>query len=235
VLDIGCGSGQTTRQAAAAAGSGSAHGVDVRATAIDRARKEAVAQGLRNVSFEVADAQVHPFEPQYFDLAMSRFGTMFFADPVAAFANVVRALRPAGRLVMMVWQSRALNEWAVAIQQSLEEPESSQAEAAAGADAFSLGDPLQVKEILEAAGFAGVGFADVCEPVYYGPDVAAALDWVGGFTSTSQALKRLEPAQAARATARLRETLAARLTNDGVWFDSRAWSITAVRRPQRNG
>ena len=89
VLDIGCGAGQTTREAARAAHSGSALGVDVSTPAIERARELARAEGL------------YRFPQERFDLAMSRFGTMFFDDPVAAFANISRALRPAGRVVMM--------------------------------------------------------------------------------------------------------------------------------------
>jgi hypothetical protein len=86
-----------------------------------------------------------------------------------------------------------------------------------------------VTAILRAAGLAGVTFTDVREPVYYGPDVAAALDWVQGFTSTSEALTRLGPAAGGRAAGRLREALAAHLSEDGVWFGSRAWLITACR------
>jgi hypothetical protein len=70
----------------------------------------------------------------------------------------------------------------------------------------------------------------VHEPVYYGPDLAAALDWVRGFASTRAALNRLDPVGAARAVGRLREMLAAHLSGDGVWFDSRAWIFTARRR-----
>jgi hypothetical protein len=102
--------------------------------------------------------------------------------------------------------------------------------ACAGPDPFSLADPPAVKRILGAAGFAAIAFADVREPVCYGPDVAAALDWVRGFTCTSTVLKRLDPAAAARAAGRLREMLSAHLSDDGVWFSSRAWIITA-RRP----
>lgn len=99
-----------------------------------------------------------------------------------------------------------------------------------GADPFSLADPPAATEILEAAGFADVAFTDIHEPVYYGPDVAAALDWVRGFACTSEVLKRLDPDAATQATGRLRETLAAHLSEDGVWFNSRAWIITARRR-----
>jgi SAM-dependent methyltransferase len=230
VLDIGCGAGQTTRQAARTARAGSALGVDVSAAAIGRARELARAEGVRNVTFEHADAQVHRFPEERFDLAVSRFGTMFFDDPFAAFANISRALRPAGRLVMMVWQAPERNEWDVTIRQSLAGPEGTVAVASGGPDPFSLADPPAVQEILEAAGFTDVAFTDVREPVYYGPDVTAALDWVRRFTCTSEVLKRLDPAAAARAAGRLREALATHLSDDGVWFNSRAWIIAARRR-----
>jgi len=229
VLDIGCGAGQTTRDAARAARAGSALGVDVSVAAIERARELTRADGLRNVSFEHADAQVHPFPPGHFDLAMSRFGTMFFADPMAAFTTVGRALRPGGRLVMMVWQAGERNEWDVAIRRSLDAGGRA-AGAAAGPDPFSLADPPAVREILRAAGFSDVAFTEVDEPVYYGPDVAAALDWVRGFACTREILQRLEPAAATRAEERLRRSLAEHLRDVGVWFDSRAWVVTA-RRP----
>jgi SAM-dependent methyltransferase len=229
VLDVGCGSGLTTRQAARTARAGSAFGVDVSAPAIERARQLARAEELSNVSFERADAQVYRFPGERFDVAMSRFGTMFFEDPAAAFGNIGRALRPAGRLVMMVWQDHQRNEWEVTIRQSLGPADGPMPLPPRGPDAFSLADPPAVTEILEAAGFTDVAFTDVREPVYYGPDVAAALDWVRGFTSTSQALDRLDSAAAAQAVGRLRDALAAHTSDDGVWFDSRAWIVTARR------
>jgi SAM-dependent methyltransferase len=230
VLDIGCGTGQTTRQAARTAIEGSALGVDVSAPAIARARDLAGAAKIRNVAFEHADAQTHRLPRDHFDVAISRFGTMFFDDPAAAFRNVGRALRRDGRLVMMVWQARERNEWIVAIRRSLQAAGAPVADAAGGLNPFSLADPRAVTETLEGAGFADVAFADVREPVHYGVDVAAALDWVRGFTCTNQALKRLDPVAAERAVGRLRETLAAHVGDDGVWFDSSAWIVTARRR-----
>jgi SAM-dependent methyltransferase len=227
VLDIGCGSGRTTRQAARTAREGSALGVDASGPAIERARDLARADGLPNVTFEHADAQVHGFPVEGFDLAISRFGTMFFEDPVVAFANIGRALRPGGRLVMLVWQAHERNEWAVAIRQCLGTADVPVAGASGEPDAFSLADPPTVKELLQTAGFADIAFADVHEPVFYGSDVASALNWVRGFTCTSEVLKRLDPAAATRAVERLSETFAAHLNDDGVWFDSRAWIVTA--------
>jgi ubiquinone/menaquinone biosynthesis C-methylase UbiE len=119
VLDVGCGTGQTTRQAAHVAVAGSVLGVDLSEPMLERARQLSADEGLRNVSYEQADAETHPFPAAGFDLCISRFGTMFFADPVAAFTNIGRALRPAARLVMLVWQSRRRNEWATAIERSL--------------------------------------------------------------------------------------------------------------------
>jgi SAM-dependent methyltransferase len=229
VLDIGCGSGQITREAARMARAGSALGVDISAPAIERARELAWAQEVHNVIFECADAQVCPFPRAFFDLAMSRFGTMFFDDPVAAFGNVGRALRPGGRLVMMVWQAAERNEWEVAIRQALAGTEGSLAGAAAGGRAFSLSDPPVVRRILAAAGFAAVSFTDVDEPVYYGPDVPFAVDFVGDFAFTRDVLGRMDPAAAARALGRLREMLTAHVSGDGVWFGSRAWIVTARR------
>ncbi|GAB3508799.1 class I SAM-dependent methyltransferase [Amycolatopsis cihanbeyliensis] len=230
ILDIGCGTGHTTRQAARAARSGSALGVDISAPSIERARQRAGAAKLRNITFEHVDAQIHRFPPDHFDLAISRFGTMFFDDPAAAFANIRRALRPSGRLVMMVWQARERNEWIVAIRRSLETVEAPLADASAGLNPFSLADPPAVTEILEAAGFADITFTEVCEPVYYGVDVEAALDWVRSFTCTGEALKRLDPVAAERTVRQLRETLAAHASDDGVWFNSRAWIVSARRR-----
>jgi hypothetical protein len=99
-----------------------------------------------------------------------------------------------------------------------------------GREAFSLADQGTVAAILGGAGFGEVTFTDVHQPVYYGPDVAAALEWVGGFSSTREALMRLGAAAAERALERLREALAAHASERGVWFDSRAWIVEA-RRP----
>jgi SAM-dependent methyltransferase len=225
VADIGCGGGRTTRRAARLAVEGSALGVDVSAGAVAAARRLARAEGLRNITFECGDAQVHPFPEGRFDLAISRFGTMFFEDPVAAFANIGRALRPDGRLVMMVWQAQERNEWAVAIDRIL-----AAHAVPGGPDAFSLGDPAMTTTVLDAAGFADVTFTEVRRPVYYGPDVAAALAWVRGFAGTSSALAGLDPSGAEAAVGRLRELMAEHVSGDGVWFDSGAWIVTARRR-----
>lgn len=226
VLDIGCGAGQTTCDAARTAHSGSALGVDVSDAMLERARHRTSQEGLSNVAYELGDAQVHRFPPAHFDVVISRFGTMFFSDPVAAFTNIARASRPGARLVMMVWQSADRNEWATAIHRSVAGG-TAPAHSPDQPGAFSLGDPSRVSSILGAAGFTGIGFAEIQEPVHYGPDIASAYELVCDFKTVKDQLAKQEPAAAERALASLREMLAAHLTSDGVLFDSRAWIVSA--------
>ena len=227
VLDIGCGTGLTTRQAARAAAPGRVVGVDVSARMLDRARQLTADERLDNVRYELGDAQVHQFDPAGFDLAISRFGTMFFSDPAVAFANIAAALRPGARLVVLVWQQYEDNEWARAIDVAL--GDAAQAPAR-GADAFSLGDATDTARLLEHVGFDGVQFEDIREPVLYGHDLDAALAFVQGFQSTTAALAGLSDDEAARTVQRLRETLAAHHDDErGVVLGSRSWLITARR------
>jgi len=111
VLDVGCRIGQTTREAARLADAGGATGVDLSAQMLDLARRRAEQEDLTNVRFEQADAQVADLGVDRYDRVISRTGVMFFGDPVAAFANLARALKPDGRMVLLVWQSFAENEW----------------------------------------------------------------------------------------------------------------------------
>jgi SAM-dependent methyltransferase len=227
ILDIGCGSGQTTRGAARAATLGSALGVDISEEMLGRARCRSAEAGVSNVVFERGDAQTHPFPPAHFDLIISRFGTMFFADPVAAFSHVARAARPGARLVMLVWQGEERNEWATAFRQAL--TGGAAMAPPSGPDPFSMADPVVIRSVLDASGFVEVGVADVREPVYYGPDAGAALDLVLDMKRHRDLLAGLDAAAAQRALIRLREMLAARETSQGVLFDSRAWLVTARR------
>jgi SAM-dependent methyltransferase len=235
VLDIGCGTGQSTREAAReaarAAAGGSVLGVDLSAPAIELARQLTAREGLSNVSYQRADAQVHPFPAGYFDLCISRFGTMFFADPVAAFANIGTALRPGGRLVMLVWQARERNEWSTAIRRAIAGPDvSAPGQVTHSPDPFALGDPEVARGVLAAAGFTAAGFTGVDEPVYYGPNPDAAYDLVLGLRDPQERLAGLDAAAAGRARQRLRAVLAEHDTGRGVYFGSRAWVVTA-RRP----
>jgi SAM-dependent methyltransferase len=204
-------------------------GVDISERMLERAREITEAERVDNVAFELGDAQVHRFDPARFDLVISRFGTMFFSEPVSAFANIASAVRPRGRLALLVWQRRDLNEWALAIDAAV--GRAAQLPPPPGADPFSLGDAEATAAILERAGFDELRFEDVREPVLYGHDIAAALDFVRGFQNVSAALASMSDSDSARAVERLREMLAAHSSDDqGVALDSRSWLITGQRR-----
>jgi len=218
VVDIGCGTGLTTREAARAAAPGRVV-VDVSERMLERACQVTAAERLDNVRYELGDAQVHPFDAAGFDVAISRFGTMFFSDPAAAFANIAAALRPEARLVLLVWQRQEHNEWARAIDAALGDAAQPPQP---GADPFSLGDAEATAGILEGAGFDEMRFEDVHEPVLYGHDLDGAFAFVRGFQDTSAALASLSDREAARTVERLREMLAAHYSDErGVVLDSR--------------
>ena len=230
VLDIGCGTGQTTRDAARSATAGRALGVDLSRPMVDRARRLSEEERIPNVDFELADAQVHRFAPRDFTVGLSRFGTMFFTDPVAAFSNIGEALRPEARMVQLVWQAYDRQEWTGAIRRALTGSDSPMAPGGLTHAAFSLAEPSVTTDVLTAAGFTAVEITEVREPIYYGPDAASACAALSGLGMAEDAVAGLDAAARARARERLLAVLDAHDTGEGVWFDSRAWLVTALRR-----
>jgi SAM-dependent methyltransferase len=228
VLDVGCGAGRTTLDAAAASGSGAVLGVDLSAAQLEVARDRALAEGLGNVSFVQADAQLHPFPKAEFDVAISRFGTMFFADHISAFRNIATALRPGGRFVQLVWQGPERNEWTIETQEALT-PGRPMPAADPTLNPFALADSGIAEAMLLAAGFGEVHCVEVAEPICYGQDSVLACAAVRGLRSVRTALEQMTADEADAALLRLRRTLAAHQRPDGVWFDARAWLITATR------
>jgi SAM-dependent methyltransferase len=161
VLEIGCGTGATTVPLAEAVGPrGQVVGVDISEPMLAGARKRVAESGLGNITLLQADAQVHPFEPEQFDLITSRFGVMFFADPFAAFGNLLPAARRGGRLCFVCWAPLEENQhWLIPYEVALRHlgPPAPQPPRAPGPMAFS--DPNYVRSILETAGFADISVA----------------------------------------------------------------------------
>jgi SAM-dependent methyltransferase len=229
VLDLGCGCGETTREAAGLARDGDALGVDLSARMIERARVRSRDAGITNVLFEQADAQVHPFVPAMFDLVISRTGAMFFADPTAAFTNVAAATKPGGRLALLVWQELGRNEWLSAIRDALAMGRTLPAPAVGVPGPFGLADPVASEAILRAAGWEGIDFEDVQAPFFFGADADDAYSFVRGIGIVRGLLEDLDAATASRALDNVRATIADHVTSDGIVFDSRAWIITGRR------
>ena len=226
VLDIGCGTGQTTRDAARAASSGAALGVDLSSRMLDHARRRAVEEGVTNATFAQADAQIHRFEPAAFDVAISRTAAMFFGDHVAAFRNISKALRPGGRLVLVTWQPLEGNEWvreisgALAIGRDLPAPP-------ADAGPFALSSPDRVRSLLTTAGFTEIELEGTTAGMWFGTDTDDAHRFVLGLMGWM--LEGLDDASRARAIDALHATMAGHTTPEGVLFGSAAWTIQATR------
>ncbi|MFD0691472.1 class I SAM-dependent methyltransferase [Actinomadura fibrosa] len=178
VLDIGCGNGQVTRLAAERARFGAAAGVDLSGPMLARARSLAAAEGVANVTFEQGDAQVFPFPEGGFDVALSRFGVMFFADPVAAFGNVRRALRHGGRLAFLSMAPLDGTDLGTVFSVLTSSPDHT----VAGHDGpLSLADPARIREILGAAGFRDVSCRAVEAEQVWGRDAADAAAFLAGW------------------------------------------------------
>lgn len=229
VLDIGCGTGQSTRDAARAASSGSALGVDLSSRMLDLARRRGEAEGLTNVEFLLADAQVHPFEPEGFDIAISRFGAMFFADRDAAFRNFAAALRTGGRLAVLTWRGFAENEWVRLIRDTLAAGRPLPDPPSGSPGPFGLADADGVGAALAGAGFGDIDLAPVNGPMCFGADADDALAFMSSGGIVKGLTETLEEPVRRQVLADLRQLLADHASADGVCFDSAAWLITARR------
>ena len=228
VLDVGCGTGRATRDAARVAVNGSALGVDLSSQMIALARATADAEGLRNVEFRQADAQIHPFESGAFDAVISRMGSMFFGDPHAAFTNLHRALRPDGRLTLLTWQDVADNEWLTQFRSALAVGRDLPSPPPDAPSPFALADPDRVRAILGAAGFTDISFESLHEPMSFGPDADDAFDFVSELTGWMR--NGLDDEDRDAALAALRTTIAEHTGDDGVTYQSATWIIQA-RKP----
>lgn len=225
VLDIGCGNGLTTRDAARAATAGLAVGVDLSSQMIERAWAFAADEGLANASFVQADAQVHPFAPEAFDIVISRFGSMFFADQVAAFTNIKRAMCSGARLVLLSWQALAKNEWLTSFSQAMSLGQGLPTPPADAPSPFGHADPDRTTQILTDAGFEDVALDDINETMYFGADADDAFATLSELFAWM--MQGLEGSDRSTALEKLRATLGAHETADGVAYDSAAWLITA--------
>ncbi len=227
ILDLGCGTGRSTRDMARIASAGSVLGIDLSARMLERARAAASAEGLVNVRFEQGDAQVHPFPDAAFDLAISAFGAMFFADPVAAFANIARSLRLRGHLALLAWRELHLNEWLAAIRDALSVGRALPTPSVGAPGPFGLADRKQTERILSDAGFFDVGFDEVDEPIHFGGDADDAFSFVSTFGITRGLTQDLDETSRAAALDALHTTLVEHESDDGVLFRGSAWLITA--------
>ncbi|CAN5536760.1 methyltransferase domain-containing protein [soil metagenome] len=235
VLDVGCGFGDTTQRIAELVGpSGEVVGVDVAERFIEVSREEAAQAGLRNVRFDVRDVELTDFDGEQFDYAYSRFGTMFFANPVAALRNVRRALRPGGRLCSVVWRRKLDNDWMhsaeLVVKGFVEKPEDSE-EPTCGPGPFSMADADTTSAIFLSAGFADITLHRCDIPILIGADIDGAIEFVTALGPAGEVLRLLgdrADEQRPQILAALRKDLARFEGSDGVTAPASTWIVAAT-------
>ena len=231
VLDVGCGCGTTTLAAARLIAPGQAVGLDLSGPMLARARAAAETAGLGNAEFLQGDAQVHPLEPGRFGTVVSRFGVMFFADPVAAFANIRPAAQPTGQLVFVCWQPLAANQWLLVPRTAMAEHVPLAGPGPGdGPGMFALADPDRIRQVLDRAGWRDVKVTAEQRPVLVGG--GGSLDATVEFLRTSSigrtVLTGVDPGTAARALASLRAALAPHADDEGVHLTAAVWLVQAT-------
>lgn len=233
-LDIGCGLGDSTVQLARLVGpKGHAHGVDVAERMVAGAREEPGRAGVENVSFEAVDVQATSFTDSY-DYAFARFGTMFFASPVVALRNVRQALRPGGRLNMVVWRRKLDNDWAyraeTLVEQFLDRPEEYDAPTC-GPGPFSMANADTVTDVLKHAGFEDIKLKRQDLVIKTGDTLEHAVELVMSIGPAGEVLRLWgDRVDEIRPTVRaaLLEGMADMARADGVYADSSTWAVRAV-------
>jgi SAM-dependent methyltransferase len=229
VLDIGCGCGGSTRAAGCKADPGPVLGVDISEIMVAEARRLAEREGLANVRFTAADAQVYPFDPTGFDVVISRFGMMFFDDPRAAFGNIAGALRPGGRLAMLCWQDMRRNEFFAlslgVIAAHVQPPELG----GSGPGPVSLADPTRVRELMTQTGFHDVSVDPVPAAMRIGDDVDDVVSYLYSVPVARSLLATADEASAAAIDTALRAALCPHHNADGLRLGAAAWLVTGTR------
>ncbi len=231
VVDIGCGCGQTSLALAERVGAaGSVLGVDISRPMLAVARRRIAEQSLPQASVIEADAQTHAFEAEAFDAVFSRFGVMFFADPTAAFANMLKGLRRGGRLGFVCWRPFAENPWmAVPLAAAAHHfPDPAPPPDPLAPGPFAFADPARLHAILSDAGFADVTVT-AQDKAIGAPNLDQAVE-TALKVGPLGALLREHPEKAEMVVSAIRQALAAYATPDGVRLGSATW-IVAARRP----
>jgi SAM-dependent methyltransferase len=234
VLDIGCGFGDTTKQLAAlVAPDGTAVGVDISPSFVEAARREVAEAGIPNASFAVRDAGAGDLGGPY-DLVFSRFGSMFFADPVAGLRHVRESLAPGGRLVMVVWRRREDNDWAHRAQVIVEGLVGRPAELGQPGDGpgpFSMADADAVGAQLLAAGFEDAEFHRFDRPMQLGRDIDEAVEVNMAMGPGGEIIRvlgnRLDAGRRAEIAAAVRDGLREWEGPEGVLAPASTWAIEA--------
>jgi ubiquinone/menaquinone biosynthesis C-methylase UbiE len=232
VLDVGCGFGDTAIQLAARVGpTGRVVGIDCCDAFLDFGRRDAGRANATNVSFVEGDALLEPFEPEY-DFVFSRFGTMFFPNPVAGLRNMRRALKPGGLMTHIVWRAREDNPWLSMAKDVVLEflPAPGDDARTCGPGPFSMADRPMVTKMMEIAGYEDITFERVDAPVLVGKTVTDAIGFQLAIGPAGEVFREAgDEAEAQRGeieSALAKAIDAQKKEADGIVMDSSSWVIT---------
>jgi SAM-dependent methyltransferase len=229
ILDLGCGCGATTVTAATQAGpDGTAHGIDLSERMLAVARQRTQDAGLTTVSFAAADAQTHPFANADYDAVISRFGTMFFDDPVAAFTNIRRGVRPGGRLFIATWQPLGLNDWLTVPGAALLRYGTLPENSLGGPGMFAQADPDLVRSTLTRAGWTTIDSRAVTITLRLGDDPVDATDYLADSGVGRAVLETVSAPDKPAALEAVRDALAQHLGSDGIRLNAGILLTTAI-------
>lgn len=229
VVDIGCGTGDTLLDFAKIVGpSGAVLGVDVSVPMLDFARHRAAEAGHSNVSCALADATTYTFEPGWADLVYSRFGVMFFDDPVKAFTNIRGGMKPGGRLVFVCFRTMPESPWfRVPIEAARRHLPTQPPADPLAPGMFSFAREERVREILSDAGFREIAMKAIDVPMH-GKDITQSMAFITQAGPLPAILENGSEEQRTRATQAVREALAANIGTDGLGLRSGLWLVSAL-------
>jgi SAM-dependent methyltransferase len=231
VLDVGCGAGTTSLELAHNVGaSGGVYGIDISEPLLTHARERAAAAAVNNLQFVLADAATHRFE-RGFDALFSRFGVMFFSDPVGAFNNLHGALQSGGRLAFVCWQDLERNPWAhlplmaarsaapvlplpLLIQPGQPGP-------------FAFGDLEYVNDSLRAAGFRHVDITAFERPLHLGSSAQDAADFCMRIGPASRLAAEADASEINKIHEAVLEAIQPFASTRGVWLEAATYVVSA--------
>ena len=232
ILDIGCGCGATSLEIAKQIPQGKIIGLDISVPMLDQASKLALEMSLTNTEFQIKDVQVEDLKSEYFDIAFSRFGVMFFEDPFEAFKNIHNSLTQDGQLSFVCWQNASLNPWQSLSMQVIKQFLDLPAPPPKSPGPFAFEDKEYIKEILEVSGFQEIVITDNQEDIvmFSGKSIREASE---DYLTINPVVTEMLKNSGDELKEEILEALITKFSdfhkNEGLLFPSATWIVTAKK------
>ena len=230
ILDIGCGTGSTSQTLSNLVGeSGLVTGIDISKPILNFAIKKKESKKIKNINFIQADAQNHQFSNSNYNAIFSRFGVMFFEDPIAAFKNIKKSLVRNGRLTFVCWSNREENDWinlsSNVASQFLELPPKANPK---DPGPFAFEDYFYIKEILIKAGWSNIKIKAYKKKIIIGDTLDSAADFLSRMGPMSVPFENANEQTKEKVVSALKECYSKYFTPKGVEFHFSSWIVSAL-------